>query len=163
MAMPYSLHASITRSSLMDPPGCAMYFTPLLCALCTLCAEREESIRSQTTPSIFIQPFSLFFSRQRLRLFGEELLPLSVFQHVCIIIAHVHIDRIVSVWSAHIFLERQVQYFWTLTKEPVVSFLSGQSGAVDPGLLSCSDTDSLTALDIAHRMVCVYLSVIRAI
>ena len=29
MAMPYLLQASITRSSLIDPPGSAMYETPL--------------------------------------------------------------------------------------------------------------------------------------
>ena len=152
MAMPYSLHASITRSSLMDPPGCAMYFTPLLCALCTLSPNGKKASDPRATPSI-LSSHSLFSSLvKRLRLFGEELLPTARLP------ARLHNHRscthrlhCLCLVCPHLPCKRQVQYFWTLTKEPVVSFLPGQSGAVDPGLLSCSDTDSLAALDDSTR------------
>ena len=54
MAMPYSLHFSITRSSRMEPPGSAMQVTPLLWARSMLSgkgkkAEREKEM--QKAPS----------------------------------------------------------------------------------------------------------------
>ena len=36
IAIPYLLQVSITLSSRIEPPGCAMYSTPLLCALSML-------------------------------------------------------------------------------------------------------------------------------
>ena len=36
IVMPYLLQTSITLSSRIEPPGCAMYCTPLLCALSML-------------------------------------------------------------------------------------------------------------------------------
>ena len=79
-------------------------------------------------------------------------LPFAVCEYVFPVFAHVYVNSIVSVWSANVFFEWQVQYFRALSQQPVVSFLASQSCAVDSGLLSCTDTDGLTALYVAHRV-----------
>ncbi len=52
MAIPYLLHLSITTSSLIDPPGSAIYITPLLCALSMLSSNGKKASEPSETPVI---------------------------------------------------------------------------------------------------------------
>ena len=113
-------------------------------------AEREERVGAESYAVHLVEPGSLFLSRQRFRSFGEELLPLSIGQHIHIIIADVHIDSVISVRLADIISERQIQHLRILSQEPVISLLSGQSGAVDTGLLARSYPNGLSALGVTY-------------
>ena len=61
IAMPYLLQHSITRSSLTDPPGCAMYFTPLFFALSMLSGNGKNASEPRVT-SVFPSNHARFAS-----------------------------------------------------------------------------------------------------
>ena len=52
ITIPYLLQVSITRSSLTDPPGSAIYFTPLLCARSMLSLNGKKASDPSVTPVI---------------------------------------------------------------------------------------------------------------
>ena len=110
----------------------------------------EESVRTKSHTIHLIQPFSLLLAGQRLRSLREYFLPLALSQYIHVVLAHIYIDGIIAVRSGHTLFEGQVQYLRALTKQPVVGFLSGQTCAVDTGLLSCTDTDGLSAFNVAY-------------
>ena len=49
ISIPYLSHVSITLSSRIDPPGCAMYFTPLLCARSILSPNGKKASEPNAT------------------------------------------------------------------------------------------------------------------
>ena len=118
---------------------------------CTLdiVTKGEEGIGAEAYAAILFDPGLSCFAGEDLGLFGEEILPVSVSYDILIILTGIEIDRIVSVSTANLRLKGQIQNLRRLTKPPLVSLITGQTGAVDPGLLACSDTDRLAAFDIA--------------
>ena len=96
-----------------------------------------------------VKPCPLFFLGEDRRLHGEQTLPVSVAQNVHILRPDVDIDGVVAVCAAHALLEGQVQDLRCLAEIPVVRLLSGKACAVDTGLLSCADADSLPVDSVA--------------
>ena len=68
------------------------------------------------------------------------------------VIAHIHVDSVVSISTLDAFLEWESHYFRMLTQVPDVGLVACESCTVDAALLSCTDTDGLTVLDVAHRV-----------
>ena len=119
----------------------------------------EEGVRAKSYTIHLVQPLSLLLAGQRLRSLGEYFLPLALSQHIHVVLAHIYIDSIIAVRSGYTLFEGQVEYLRTLTKQPVVGCLSGQTCAVDAGLLSCADTDGLSAFNVAYRVgLCIFQS-----
>ena len=46
----------------------------------------------------------------------------------------------------------KIENLWILTQIPVISFAAGQTRAVNSGLLSCTDTDGLSAFSKTDRI-----------
>ena len=93
-----------------------------------------------------------FFTGQYFRLFGKELLPYTVSQHIIMIITDIDVNGIVTVCAADLFYPWQIQYLWMLTKIPDVGLIACQSCTVDTALLTGTDTDGLSVLDVADRI-----------
>ena len=149
MTISWALQASMTLSSRMELPGWATYLTPLRKPL-DVVTEGEESIGSQCHILIAGEPGLLLFHSEDLGLNCEKGFPLAVVQDIHILLANVKVDGIVAVRAADALLEGEIQDLGTLSQVPVVGFLAGKACAVDAGLLTGTDTDSLSALDKAH-------------
>ena len=135
IAMPYLLQVSITLSSRIEPPGCAMNSTPLLRARSMFVAEREERVAADRNALERPEPRRLLLAGQRGRTLGEELLPCAVAQHVVALVADVDVDRVVAVRAADVRLERQVQHLLVLAEVPDVRLVARKARAVDAALL----------------------------
>ena len=114
--------------------------------------KREECVRAQGYIGQLVQPCALFFSRKDSRLYLETGLPYALGQHIFVFITHVNIDGIVSVCASKAVYKLQSKHLGRLTQPPVIRFLSCQSRAVDTGLLTCTNTDRLSAFYIANRI-----------
>jgi len=122
-------------------------------------AEREERVRSERYIAVLVQPCSLFFRSKSGRFFCEVIFPLAVADNIHPVFADVIIDGVVSVRTSDILFERQVHYLRRLTEEPFVGLAARKSCAVDSGLLSGTDADSLTALGEADGVrLCIFQS-----
>lgn len=69
-----------------------------------------------------------------------------------LVLREVDVDGIVAVGTADTLLERQVQHLRLCRCPPLVGFLTGQSCAVDTALLSGSDTNGLSVLNVTNRV-----------
>lgn len=112
-------------------------------------AEGEESIRSQGHARVLGDPCLALLAGQWFGLLGEELLPCAVAEDVLGLVADIEVDAVVAVCTANLLLEWQVHDLRVLAQPPFVSLASCQSGAVDAALLTSSDTDGLSVLDVA--------------
>ena len=115
-------------------------------------AEGEESIRSQGHARVLGDPCLALLAGQRFGLFGKELLPCAVAEDVLGLVADIEVDAVVAVCTANLLLEWQIHDLRVLAQPPFVSLASCQSGAVDAALLTGSDTDGLSVLDVADRV-----------
>ena len=75
ISIPYLSHVSITLSSRIDPPGCAMYFTPLLCARSILSPNGKKASEPNAT-SVSLSSHALYSS-----LVNTSGFTLKVFSH----------------------------------------------------------------------------------
>ena len=114
--------------------------------------EGEERVRAKGYALHLVQPCSLLFSGKYRRFYLEGLLPCALSQHIHVLVTDVNVNGIVTIRSLNSVYKLQVQYLRRLTKELVVSLLSGQSGTVNTGLLTGADTDGLSVLYIADRV-----------
>ena len=114
--------------------------------------EREECIRAQSHFLHSVKPRTLLLCCKYRGLHLKDILPGAVSQHIHVLLTDVKVNGIVSVSTADLIQKLQVQNLRSLTQIPVVSLLSCQSGTMDTRLLSCTDTDSLSALYVANRV-----------
>lgn len=152
MAMPYLSQVSITLSSRMLPPACAIYSTPLLWARSILSPKGKKAIAAQCHALVLGEPLTALFCGERFWLLGEEHLPSAVAQHVFPLVRDIHVDGVVAVGATYAWLEGERHYLGTLPHPPCVGLAASQTGAVDTALLSGADTDGLTVLDVAYRV-----------
>ena len=116
-------------------------------------AEGEESIRAESHLGILGNPLFLFCHRQYLRLLGEELLPGTIAKYVVVLILRdIDVDGVVAISTTDAFLEGQVHHFRVLAQPPDVGLVTCQACTVDTALLTSTDTDGLTVLDVAYRV-----------
>ena len=120
-------------------------------ALSMLSPNGKKASLPRETP-LMESRYSLLFLCKRLRFFCEQGLPYAVLQDILVLVPQVDVDGIIAVRSGHIVSERQVDYDIRLSQMPEVRFVSCQSGAVDPGLLSCAYADGLSVLCIGDRI-----------
>ena len=117
MTMPYLSQVSMTLSSRMEPPGWAIYCTPLLRCAARCCRQRGRRRRSPRTrrSCVAIQAFfSSLVSASGLD--GEGVLPHAVGQHVLILVGDVDVDGVVPVGPADAVHERQGQHLGMLAQ-----------------------------------------------
>src|SRR5699024_10000670 len=81
--------------------------------------EGEEGVTAQGHAGQAVQPGPALLPGKDLGLFGEELLPGTVGQHVHVLVADVHVDGVVPVGPADARLKGQVQYLGALAQVPV--------------------------------------------
>ena len=87
---------------------------------------------------------------KRLGLYGEVLLPVAVSTYVILVAVDVSVYNVISVGSAESVLKGQGKHLFMLTKEPGIRLLTCKTGAVDSGLLTCTNADSLTVYRVAN-------------
>ena len=148
---------------------CDILHATLVCAL-DVVAEGEESIGAQAYVGVLGDPFLLLLTCEDRRLLGEELLPGAFAQHVVVLLAEVYVDGVVAVGAADARLERQVENLRALAQPPFIGLVAGETCAVDTALLTGTDADSLSVLDIADAVaLCIfqcdegYLQVVRVV
>ena len=112
-------------------------------------AKGEESVAAEGYAVELSNPGFLFFPRKGLRFFRKEILPDTVSQDVFVIVGDVDVDGIVPVRTADVVAEGQVQDFRVLTEPPDIGLITGQTGAVDAGLLTGADTDGHAVFYVA--------------
>ena len=127
MTMPYLSQVSITLSSRMEPPGWAIYRTPLRCARSMLSPKGKNASEPD----------------------GEELFPYTLGQYIHAIVRDVHVDGVVPVGAADIRPERQSQNLRMLAEMPDVRLVPSQAGAMDAALLTSAHPDGLAVLGVA--------------
>mgnify|MGYP001064455127 CR=1 FL=1 len=115
-------------------------------------AEREECVTAESNVLQLCNPSLFLFASQRFRFFSEEVFPYAVSQYILIIIGDVNVDGVVAVGAAYSVNEREVHYFRVLAQPPYIGLVSCEACAVDTALLTCSDTDGLSVLNVAHRV-----------
>ena len=80
-------------------------------------------------------------------------------QRACVfpLVRDIDIDGVVAVGTANLLLERQVHHLRALAQPPFVSLATCQASTVDAALLTGTDTDGLTILDVAYRVaLCIF-------
>jgi len=71
--------------------------------------------------------------------------------------AEVDVDGVVAVSTADARFERKVENLRALAQPPLIGFVTGKTCAVDAALLTGSDADSLSVLDIADAVaLCIF-------
>ena len=65
------------------------------------------------------------------------------------LLTNIDVNGVVSVCSLDSVHKLQIQHLRSLTQEPVVCLLACQPGAVDSGLLACTDSNGLSVLYVA--------------
>ena len=113
-------------------------------------AKGEESIGAEAYTGILGYPFLLLLTGQRLGAGDEELLPCAVAEHVVVIIRDIHVDSIIAVGTANLLNPRKIEHTGMLAQPPNVSLVAGKAGTVNAALLTGTDADGLTVLDIAN-------------
>ena len=78
-------------------------------------AEWEESIRTEADILHLVKPCTLLLTGKYRRLLGEEFLPGAVGENIHVFVAHVYINRVVTVSSADTLLERKGKNLRRLT------------------------------------------------
>ena len=111
--------------------------------------EWEESVAAQGYARVLGNPLLFLFAREHFGLHLEELLPLALGQHVVVVVRDVDVDGVVAVGAADAVDEWQCHHFRMLAQPPDVGLVASQTSAVDAALLSGSDTDGLSVLDVA--------------
>ena len=115
-------------------------------------AEREERVRAKGNALHRVEPCALLLAGENSGLYLEELLPLALSENVHVVVADVEVDGVVAVSAADTVNELKSHYLGGLSEIPVVSLGSSKTRAVDSGLLTCADTDRLTAACISDRV-----------
>ena len=110
----------------------------------------KNASEPRQTLCVLCQPCLLFFLGEHFRLYLECILPCTFCQHVHIFIRNVHVNCIVTIRTANTVYELQAHNLGMLTQPPDVCLIAGKTCAVDTGLLSGTDTDCLTVLNIAY-------------
>lgn len=156
MVMPYLSQVSITWSSRTEPPVCAMYATPLLCARSILSPNGKKASDPNDTP-FMVSSHARFSSR------------VSTFGFLWRIVArcrqpkHLHGRH----WYRHqlyyhdlhggFFYPRQIHYFRMLAQIPYIRFITGKTCTVDAALLAGTDADNLSVFYITNRItLCIF-------
>ena len=157
MVMPYLSQVSITWSSRTEPPACAMYSTPLLCARSILSPNGKKASEPNDTP-FMVSSHARFSSRvSTFRFFCEELLPDAVSQNIFMIVTDIDINCIITICTADFFYPRQIHYFRMLAQIPYIRFITGKTCTVDAALLAGTDADSLPVFYITNRItLCIF-------
>ena len=120
-------------------------------------AEGEESVGAQTYVGVLGNPFFLLSTGEDSRLLGEELLPCAFAQYIVVLFAEVDVDGVVAVGTADTRFERKVENLRALAQPPLIGLVAGETCAVDAALLTGSDADSLSVLDIADAVaLCIF-------
>ena len=115
-------------------------------------AEGEEGIATKTYVGVLCQPLLHLLLGERFGAFGEELLPLAIAQNVLALGTDVDINSIVAVGTTDTGNEGKVHHLGVLTKPPDVGLVASQTGAMDTALLTGTNTDGLTILNIAYAI-----------
>ena len=115
-------------------------------------AEGEESIATKTYVGVLCQPLLHLLLGERFGAFGEELLPLAIAQNVLALGTDVDVDGVVTVGTTDAGNEGKIHHLGVLTKPPDVGLVASQTGAMDTALLTGTNTDGLTILNIAHAI-----------
>ena len=119
--------------------------------------EGEESVGAQAYVGVLGDPFLLLCTGENGWLLGEELLPCAVAQHVVVLFAEVDVDGVVAVGTTDARLERKAENLRALAQPPLIGFVTGETCAVDTALLTGTDADSLSVLDIADAVaLCIF-------
>ena len=111
--------------------------------------EGEECIGTEAYVEVLLEPLLLLFLCKYFGLNLEELLPSALGKNVVVLIGDIDIDSVVSVRSSDTVYELKSHDLGVLTEPPDICLVTCKSCAVDTGLLSCTDTDSLTGLYVA--------------
>ena len=115
-------------------------------------AEGEERVRAKGDTGILRYPCLLLLTCQRLWTLREEHLPCPLAQDIIIIVRDINVDSVVTVGTAYALLPWQIHHLRTLAQPPYIGLIASKACAVDTALLSRSDADGLTVLDIADRV-----------
>ena len=116
-------------------------------------AEGEEGVGAEADAAHLLFPQLLLLAAEGLGALGEEELPLSVAQHVVVLVVREEdVDGVVAVGAAYAGLEGQAEHAGVLTEPPLVGFLSGEARAVDAALLSGTDADGLSVGGVADAV-----------
>ena len=113
-------------------------------------AEGEESIAAQCHLGILGYPFLLLFAGEHLWLLLEKHLPCAFAQYIIIVVADIHVDSIVAVGTAYAINKWKVHDFRMLAQPPYICLVASQACAVNTALLTSTDANGLTILDIAN-------------
>ena len=113
-------------------------------------AEREERVGPEGNSLHGVEPCALLLACEYRRLYLEELLPLALCKHIHIILTDIKINSVVAVCTSDTIHELKSKDLRGLTQVPVVSLCSGKACAVDSGLLTGADSDSLTAACVCN-------------
>ena len=110
---------------------CHIFHSAPLCSF-NIISEGKESIRSKADISIIFDPVFPVLTGKFIRLSRKESLPCAISQHIHAVITGIEIDGIIPVCSMYIISEGKIKDAWSLTKEPLVGFISCQSRTVNP-------------------------------
>ena len=120
-------------------------------------AEGEEGIATETYIGVLSQPLLHFLLGERFGTLGEELLPFAIAQNILALGTDVDINGVVAVGTTDTGYEGEVHHLGMLTQPPDVGLIASQTGAMDTALLTGTDTDGLTVLNIADAIaLCVF-------
>lgn len=112
-------------------------------------AKGEESIGPQGNILVLGNPRPTFFPRHAFRLFCKERFPDSVSKDVIIVVGKIDINSIIPDRLRRIRLKGQAERFRGLTEPPFIGLVASKARTVDAGLLSGTDADGLSVLDVA--------------
>ena len=123
---------------------------PTLVGTLDIVAEGEEGVGAKGYAGVLGNPGALLFQGQHGGLQSEELLPGTVAKHVVVLVLRdIDIDGVVAVGTTDALLEGQGHDLRVLAQPPDVGLVAGEAGTVDAALLTSTDADGLTILDVA--------------
>ena len=130
---------------------CDKLNTALMRAL-NIVAEWEESVAAQSHLGVLSYPLLLLFHGQHLWLLLEEHLPCAFCQYVLMVLRDIYVDGVVAVGTANLVNKRKVHHLWMLAQPPDVGLVACQTSTVDAALLTSTDADGLSILNVANRV-----------
>jgi hypothetical protein len=113
-------------------------------------AEGEEGVGAESHIGVLGNPLLLLRACERLGLLSEVLLPGTVAEHVVVFLREVDVDAVVAVGAADMVFEGEAENLRALAHPPFVGLAASQACAVDTALLTGTDADGLTVLNIAY-------------
>ena len=115
-------------------------------------AEGEEGIAAKTDASVLGYPGLLLLAAEGFGLLRKELLPFALCKDIHVVVADIDVNRIVAVCTANTWDEGQRHHLGILAEPPDVGLAASQTRAMDTALLTSSDADGLTVLDVADAV-----------